>query len=107
LKPCEWEKRLFEFSQISWYDGHRVVNYPVKENGELVFTQYRSTCHGPDAAGGALRLSLLRAEAAAQLDDWYREVINNGRTGAAMPAWRGILSEQEIEDVVAWIRSKQ
>jgi mono/diheme cytochrome c family protein len=95
LKPCEWERRLFEFSQLSWY------------NGELVFTQYCSACHGPDAAGGALCPSLLRAEAAAQPDDWDRDVINNGRTGAAMPAWRGILSEQEIEDVIAWIGSKQ
>jgi mono/diheme cytochrome c family protein len=76
-------------------------------NGELVFTQYCSSCHGPDAAGGALGPLLLRAEAAAQPDNWYREVINNGWTGAAMPAWRGILSEQEIENVIAWIRSKE
>lgn len=107
MKPCEWEKRLFEFSQISWYDGHRVVNYPVKENGELVFTQYCSSCHGPDAAGGALGPTLVSATVGANDDDFFRQTINEGRAGTAMPPWGGILSAQEVEDVDSFLRSKQ
>ena len=50
---------------------------------------------------------LISAELAAQPDDFYRQVILNGRSGTAMPAWQGRLSDQEIEDVIAFLRSKQ
>lgn len=76
-------------------------------NGEAVFTANCAACHGPDAAGGSVGPTLLSAELAAQDDDFYRQVILNGRSGTAMPAWEGRLSEQEIEDVIAFLRSKQ
>lgn len=129
MKPCEWERRLFEFSQISCYNGRRVVNYPAKKhvlrkeatpeahagpvgegdpaNGELVFTQYCSSCHGPDDAGGALGPTLISAAVSANDDDFFRQTISNGRAGTAMPSRSGILSAQEIEDVISFLHSKQ
>jgi mono/diheme cytochrome c family protein len=75
--------------------------------GEQVFIQNCISCHGPGAAGGALGPSLVRPEAAAQPDDWYRETITNGRAGSAMPAWGPIPSAPDIEDGISWIRSRQ
>jgi mono/diheme cytochrome c family protein len=34
-------------------------------------------------------------------------IITNGVAGTAMPAWEGRLSSQDIEDVIAFLRSKQ
>jgi mono/diheme cytochrome c family protein len=76
-------------------------------NGALVFAANCSGCHGPDAAGGAVGPTLISAELKAQPDDFFRQTILNGRSGTAMPAWQGRLSDQQIEDVIAFLRSKQ
>jgi mono/diheme cytochrome c family protein len=76
-------------------------------NGATVFAQNCAGCHGPDAAGGAVGPTLISAELKAQNDDFFRQTILNGRSGTAMPAWQGRLSDQEIEDVIAFLRSKQ
>jgi mono/diheme cytochrome c family protein len=76
-------------------------------NGEVVFTQNCSSCHGPDAAGGALGPTLVSANVGANDDEFFRETISNGRAGTAMPPWGGLLSAQEIEDVISFLRSKQ
>jgi mono/diheme cytochrome c family protein len=39
--------------------------------------------------------------------DDYRQAIANGVAATAMPAWGGRLSTQDIEDVIAFLRSKQ
>jgi mono/diheme cytochrome c family protein len=76
-------------------------------NGASVYALNCAACHGEDAAGGAVGPTLVSAELKAQDDDFYRQVILKGRSGTAMPAWEGRLSEQEIEDVIAFLRSKQ
>ena len=76
-------------------------------NGATVFAQNCAACHGENAEGGAVGPTLISAELSAQDDDFYRQVILNGREGTAMPAWEGRLSTQEIEDVIAFVRSKQ
>ena len=75
--------------------------------GEGIFAQYCASCHGPDAAGGALGPTLVSADLAAQDDTFFQETISNGRPGTSMPQWAGLLSPQQIEDVIAFLRSKQ
>jgi mono/diheme cytochrome c family protein len=77
------------------------------DNGATVFAQNCASCHGENAEGGAVGPTLVSDELTAQDDDFYRQVILNGREGTAMPAWEGRLSTQEIEDVIAFVRSKQ
>jgi mono/diheme cytochrome c family protein len=77
------------------------------DNGATIYAQNCASCHGENAEGGSVGPTLVSAELAAQDDDFYREVILNGRAGTAMPAWDGRLSDQEIEDVIAFLRSKQ
>jgi mono/diheme cytochrome c family protein len=64
-------------------------------------------CHGENAEGGAIGPTLVSAEMKAKDDDHYRQVIANGVAGTAMPAWADRLSAQDIEDVIAFLRSKQ
>lgn len=76
-------------------------------NGATVFAQNCAGCHGENAAGGSVGPTLVSAELKAQSDDFFRETILNGRAGTAMPAWEGRLSAQDIEDVIAYLRSLQ
>ena len=32
-----------------------------------------------------------------------RTVIRDGLTGTSMPAWKSVLSEQQIEDIIAYV----
>jgi len=64
-------------------------------------------CHGEDASGGSLGPTLISAKVAAKDDDFFRDAIANGRPGSAMPPWSSVLSTQNIEDVIAFLRSKQ
>jgi mono/diheme cytochrome c family protein len=75
--------------------------------GEEVFVQYCASCHGPGAEGGALGPTLISADLGGQPDEFFQETITNGRAGTAMPPWGGILSSQDIADVIAHVRSKQ
>jgi mono/diheme cytochrome c family protein len=77
------------------------------DNGAAIFAQDCAGCHGQNAEGGSVGPSLVSAELKAQDDDFFRQVILNGRAGTAMPAWEGRLSAQDIEDVIAFLRSKQ
>jgi mono/diheme cytochrome c family protein len=76
-------------------------------NGQDVYVANCLPCHGPDGAGGAVGPTLVDGEVAVQPDDFYREVIAKGREGTAMPGWGDQLSTQQIEDVIAFLRSKQ
>lgn len=71
--------------------------------GQRLFASNCATCHGADA-GGNKGFPNLRD------NDWLYggtpdhiiETITKGRKGS-MPAWKGILTEQQIDDVAAWI----
>jgi cytochrome c oxidase cbb3-type subunit 3 len=73
----------------------------------MVFAQNCASCHGENAAGGAVGPTLVSGEVVAQDNAFYQDVIQNGRAGTSMPAWEGRLSDQEIADVIAYIRSLQ
>jgi mono/diheme cytochrome c family protein len=75
-------------------------------NGEVIYTANCLACHGPGAAGGAVGPTLVSGPVVDQPDDYYRETLKNGK-GQVMPAWGDRLSAQEIEDVIAYLRSLQ
>jgi mono/diheme cytochrome c family protein len=84
-------------------------------HGAAVFKRYCAGCHGPDGRGGAQTFMPHVANLTAKdyieflPDGFLFTVITEG--GAAvgksgfMPAWRGTLSEQDIKDVITFIRT--
>ncbi|MGD2206641.1 MAG: c-type cytochrome [Anaerolineae bacterium] len=76
-------------------------------HGQEVFLQSCANCHGENAQGGSLGPTLVSSDVAANDDEYFRQIIVNGRAGTAMPAWGDILSAQDIADVIAWLRTKQ
>jgi cytochrome c oxidase cbb3-type subunit 3 len=78
-------------------------NEKARRSGQRLFSSYCATCHGSDA-GGNTGFPNLRD------NDWLYggtpdrivETITKGRKGA-MPAWKGIMSDQQITDVSTWL----
>jgi mono/diheme cytochrome c family protein len=84
-------------------------------NGALLYKRYCSGCHGADGRGGAHTFmphidSLTRKDYIEYLPDSYLfTVVAEGGEAVGksgyMLAWRGTLSEQEIKDIIAHIRT--
>jgi mono/diheme cytochrome c family protein len=85
------------------------------EHGAALYKRYCRGCHGEDGRGGA-HTFMPHIQNLTQKD--YIEFIPDGflftviaEGGVAvgksgyMPAWRGTLSEQDIKDVIAFIRT--
>ena len=85
------------------------------ENGARLYKRYCSGCHGADGRGGAHTFmphiqNLTRKDYIEFIPDGFLfTVIAEGGVAVGksgyMPAWRGTLSEQDIKDVIAHIRT--
>lgn len=95
-------------------DAHQVAR------GQGVYAQYCTACHGPEGKGLPGDWRIRDAEGRyppPPLDDsahaWHHptavllEAVREGSPEGEgdMPAWKGTLSEQEMQDVVAYIKS--
>ena len=77
-------------------------------DGAAVFKKRCTMCHGVDGKGmKALKTPDFTSPEwqAAHSDAAITEVIKNGKKGTPMPAMNGKLSEDEIQAVVAHVRS--
>ena len=85
------------------------------KHGQALFQQYCQGCHGPDGKGGGKGFMphvgpLARKDYIEHLPDEYlAEVIAEGGPvagkSAFMPAWKTTLSQPDIADVIAYIRT--
>jgi mono/diheme cytochrome c family protein len=88
--------------------------------GQAVYAQNCAVCHGPQGQGQSGDWRIREADGRfppPPLDDsahaWHHptadllEMIRDGSPGGQgnMPAWKGKLSEQQMQDVVAYIKS--
>jgi cytochrome c oxidase cbb3-type subunit III len=95
----------------TWQDGEPTdIDFVVEGDaaaGAAVFARDCASCHGEQAQGvSACSLNnpvFLRTAS----DGFLRIAIADGRQGTAMGAYGGQLSDDEIDDVVAYIRSFQ
>jgi mono/diheme cytochrome c family protein len=84
-------------------------------NGAKVYKRYCSGCHGEDGRGGAHTFmphigNLTKKDYIEFIPDGFLfTVIAEGGVAVGksgyMPAWRGTLSDQDIKDVIAFVRS--
>ena len=114
-----WQPDPKVYADIAWPPGSDLpANAP---NGQRVYAQHCQVCHGPDGRGnGPAAPSLIprprdftlgdfkyKSTAAGQPPsdaDWIN-VVANGLQASAMPYWKGILSDADIRDVVAYVKS--
>jgi cytochrome c oxidase cbb3-type subunit III len=75
--------------------------------GQAAYNVYCSDCHGEEGKGGEYQ-SLSNPEFLAAIDDGYlKHSIVHGRPSTPMPAYGSQLTNQNIDDLVALIRSWQ
>ena len=73
-------------------------------NGESIYNKYCQSCHGTrgqGVIGGAPNFA--RGQGLMKPDATLYEVLVDGKN--AMPAFRGVLKEEEFFDVITYIRS--
>lgn len=85
------------------------------QHGETIFKRYCQGCHGADGKGGGKGFMphvgpLARKGYIEKLpDDYLAAVIAEGGAAAGksgfMPSWKTTLTEQDIADVIAYIRT--
>jgi len=84
---------------------------PVK--GKATYERLCVTCHGAQGKGDGPASKMLMPPPAdltspkikSQPDSDLLQAIQNGRPPTTMPAFKGQLSEQQIHDVLAYVRS--
>ncbi len=74
--------------------------------GAAVYQQKCATCHGPKGEGGTGTALGNAAMLALTPDHFLRHAIVNGRQDTPMPAFGGTLSEADIDNVTAFVRSR-
>jgi len=73
--------------------------------GWQVYKDHCATCHGADGGGGAgPKLAGTVVADFPNIGDQIT-IIENGKGGGAMPAWKGSLTSQEIEAVAEYTRT--
>lgn len=86
--------------------------------GRMLYQQYCSTCHGPQGKGNGPAAAAMDPKPRDHTDGPYMNALSDAHLttvisegGAAvqrsplMPAWKGILSSQQIADVIAYLRT--
>jgi mono/diheme cytochrome c family protein len=103
-------RRLF-WSAVVTATTIALLSLPVRgqETGESLFKAKCAMCHGPDGAGKtamgqALKVADLHSDQVQKLDDAaLKGVITKGKN--KMPAYEGKLTKDQIDKLIAHIRS--
>lgn len=72
-------------------------------DGKQVFADNCASCHGADGSGGVGPALNSKSKLESLGLEKVRHDVEEGIEGTPMPAWKGVLSDEEIEDVVHYI----
>ena len=79
---------------------------PDPNQGKAIFGAICYACHGANGEGTARAPALNSKELLTQFDDaWLQQTITQGRPSKGMPTWGTVLSPEQINSLVAYIRS--
>jgi mono/diheme cytochrome c family protein len=83
------------------------ANWPYgnSQAGQAVYAANCAACHGVEGEGGVGKSLRENAFVAGQSNRDLALLVSEGRPGTAMSGFAGKLSDQEIADVVAWLRA--
>jgi mono/diheme cytochrome c family protein len=100
-------RQLVAFIRAWEADAPEIVieeRLPDPVRGATLFANTCFICHGEDGKGTDIAPAINDLERLEKLeDDWYREVIANGRPARGMPTWGTVLAPDQIADLVVLI----
>lgn len=101
------EPRLSEEPEIPEKMRRFKVTEAAAKRGETLYTTCGG-CHGADAQGKIGQAPRLNSETflAAASDNYLFDTIKHGRAGTTMIAWGGTYTDQQIEDIVVYLRKE-
>ncbi len=79
-------------------------------SGERLYQEHCAVCHGPRGRGDGYAglqpppADLTSPKVSTQLAPQLIKTVHEGRANTAMGAWKQLMSDQDIEDVVAFLR---
>lgn len=80
--------------------------------GKTLYENFCLSCHGPAGKGDGPAASTLQpkpADLSALLqthdDEYFAARISEGKEGTAMAAWKNVLNEAQIRQIVAYLRA--
>lgn len=83
---------------------------PLVGAGRMRFNDQCSHCHGTDGASPIRERDVRRLSMRYDADKWQTlalTTIKNGRNDQGMPAWKDVLSEQQLKELLAFINTIQ
>jgi len=95
------ENRLYEAEALV------ISFFPPEEMAKELYQTYCAQCHGDDGRGGAGPVLFGNANIQSQTDEQLRDFILEGRKGTAMNGYEGILSQDEINNLIALLQTWQ
>jgi mono/diheme cytochrome c family protein len=75
-------------------------------NGWKVFAANCVRCHGEDAVGSTIAPSLVKSLREHVTHDVFVQTVKNGRPDKGMPTWGPLLTDQQIEDLYAYVKAR-
>ena len=77
--------------------------------GNSMFNNYCSHCHGPDAVTGEKRQNLrnLSKKYGDRMNEIFSTTLATGRLSKGMPKWVGVISDEEIATIKAYVDTVQ
>lgn len=98
---------------VAWWSGLAWAAGGDSTKGRTVFEKHCAACHGQQGKGdgptGAMLspkpADLTAAATTNKSDADLRTIIEKGKPPSAMIGWKGQLSDGEITDVLAYVRS--
>ena len=85
------------------------VAEPSAGDGHELFNSTCSHCHGPDAVQADRHIDLrrLRIRYGDTMDEVFETTVHNGRPDKGMPNWSGVISDEDLDSIKAWLHTVQ
>jgi mono/diheme cytochrome c family protein len=89
---------------LSMTAGVGALNFEESvENGKALYAKNCASCHGAEGEGGAGPAVNEKSKLDALGLENFKHSVEDGVEGTAMPPWKDVLTDEEIDDVVHFI----
>jgi polar amino acid transport system substrate-binding protein len=77
--------------------------------GKEIFNGTCAHCHGPNAVVEDRKINLRRLQIkySEQMEETYFTTVTNGRPTKGMPAWKDVFKQQDLVDILAYLKTLQ